>query len=77
LSVVVASLFPVYFLSHEPLLNKHQHHRKQSSVGSVRLLRFAVVHIAFGETRIEITYELFDVGELFVKVIKPKMSNLG
>lgn len=57
-----------------PLLNKHQHHRKQSSVGGVRLLRVTIAHVAFGEARIEVTYELLDVGELFVEIVKPKTS---
>jgi hypothetical protein len=52
--VVVASIS--FFV----LLNKDQHHRKQSSVGGVRLLRLAV-HAALGETRIEVADELFDV----------------
>lgn len=58
-----------------PPLNKHQHHCKQSSVGSVRLLGLAIVHIALGETRVKVTHVLLDVGELFVQVIEPKMRS--
>lgn len=57
------------------LLDKNQHHRKQSSVGGMRLLRLAIVHTAFGESRVEVTDKLLDMRELFVEVVEPKMRN--
>ena len=62
-------------LSFFVLLDKDQHHRKQSSVGGMRLLRLAIVHTAFGESRVEVTDKLLDMRELFMEVIEPKMRN--
>lgn len=77
-SVLSAELvcFACFFVSaRRRQLNEHRHCQQQSSVGGVRRLR-VTVHVSFRQTRIEITYELLDVRELLVEIIKPKMKVL-